>query len=338
MKAWRIAAGAQIEGLKFADEKPRALGAHDVRVRAAAASLNFRDLMIINGWYPLVGKEPIIPGSDASGEVIEAGSAVTRFRVGDRVATSFFPDWIEGRPSRAKLATALGGGSPGVLAQELVLDENALVKSPAHLDAAQAATLSCAGVTAWNALFVGGQIKPGDTVVLLGTGGVSIWALQLAKAAGARVIITSSSDEKLARARSLGADDTVNYRTTPDWDNEVLRLTGGVGADLVVEVGGSKTVQKSISSSRLGGTVAIIGAVSGPGAALEPMSLIASSTRLQGIYVGSRQMHEDLARFVEVAGIRPVVDSIFPFEELPQACRHFGGGKHFGKVVVSIAP
>jgi len=230
MKAWRIAAGAQIEGLKFADEKPRALGAHDVRVRAAAASLNFRDLMIINGWYPLVGKEPIIPGSDASGEVIEAGSAVTRFRVGDRVATSFFPDWIEGRPSRAKLATALGGGSPGVLAQELVLDENALVKSPAHLDAAQAATLSCAGVTAWNALFVGGQIKPGDTVVLLGTGGVSIWALQLAKAAGARVIITSSSDEKLARARSLGADDTVNYRTTPDWDNEVLRLTGGVAA------------------------------------------------------------------------------------------------------------
>jgi NADPH:quinone reductase-like Zn-dependent oxidoreductase len=338
MKAWRIVAGSQIDGLKLVEEKARKLGAHDVRLRPLAASLNFRDMMIVNGWYPLVGKDPIIPGSDAAGEVVETGSAVARFRVGDRVATSFFPDWIEGRATRAKLATALGGGSEGVLAQELVLNENALVRSPAHLDFAQAATLSCAGVTAWNALFVGGQTKPGDTVLLLGTGGVSIWALQLAKAAGARVIITSSSDEKLARARTLGADDTINYRTTPDWDNEVLRLTDGIGADLVVEVGGSKTVAKSVSSSRLGGTVAIIGAVSGPGAALEPMSLIASSTRLQGIYVGSRQMHEDLARFVEVAGIRPVVDSVFPFEELPQACHHFSGGEHFGKVVVSINP
>jgi NADPH:quinone reductase-like Zn-dependent oxidoreductase len=338
MKAWRIAAGAQLEGLKLVDEKPQALGPHDVRMRPLAASLNFRDLMIINGWYPLVGKEPIIPGSDAAGEVTETGPAVTRFKVGDRVATSFFPDWTEGRATRAKLSTALGGGSNGVLTQDLVLNENALVRSPAHLDFAQASTLSCAGVTAWNALFVGGQVKPGDTVVLLGTGGVSIWALLLAKAAGCRVIITSSSDEKLARARSLGADDTINYKNQPDWDNDVLRLTDGVGADLVVEVGGSKTVMKSISCSRLGGTVAIIGAVSGPGAAVEPMSLIASSTRLQGIYVGSRQMHEDLARFVEVAGIRPVVDSVFAFEELPQAYRHFGSGKHFGKVVVSINP
>ena len=338
MKAWRIVAGSQIAGLTLADEKPRALGPHDVRLRPLAASLNFRDMMIVNGWYPLAGKDPLVLGSDAAGEVVETGSAVTRFKVGDRVATSFFPDWVEGRATRAKMSSALGGGGTGVLAQEIVLGEHALVKSPSHLDFAQASTLPCAGVTAWHALFVAGQIKPGETVVLLGTGGVSIWALQLAKAAGARVIITSSSDEKLARARTLGADDTINYKQTPDWDNEVLRLTGGAGADLVLEVGGSQTIMKSISSTRLGGTVAVIGAVSGPGAALEPMSLIASAVRLQGIYVGSREMHEALARFVEVAGIRPVVDNVFAFEELPQACGHFLGGKHFGKVVVSINP
>ncbi len=338
MKAWRIVAGSQIAGLKLVDETPKALGPHDVRVRPRAAALNFRDLMVINGWYPAVSKDALVPGSDAAGEVVETGSAVTRLKVGDRVATSFFPDWIEGQPTRAKLATALGGGGAGVLTQDLVLNENALVKSPAHLDDAQAATLSCAGVTAWRALFEVGQIKPGQTVVLLGTGGVSIWALQLAKAAGARVIITSSSDEKLARARSLGADDTINYKTTPDWDNEVIQRTSGTGADLVLEVGGSQTIMKSIAATRLGGTVAVIGAVSGPGAALEPMSLIGSSVRLQGIYVGSREMHEQLARFVEVAGIRPVVDSVFAFEELPQACGHFLGGKHFGKVVVSIHP
>ena len=338
MKAWRIVAGSQIAGLTLVDEAPKALGPHEVRVRPHAAALNFRDLMVINGWYPAVSKDPLVPGSDAAGEVVETGSAVTRLKVGDRVATSFFPDWIEGQPTRAKLATALGGGGAGVLTQDLVLDENALVRSPAHLDYAQAATLPCAGVTAWRALFVVGQIKPGETVLLLGTGGVSIWALQLAKAAGARVIITSSSDEKLARARTLGADETVNYKTTPDWEAEVVRLTGGVGADLVLEVGGSQTIMKSISATRLGGTVAVIGAVSGPGAALEPMSLIGSSVRLQGIYVGSREMHEQLARFVEVAGIRPVVDSVFAFEELPRACGEFLGGKHFGKVVVSINP
>lgn len=338
MKAWRIVAGTQIEGLKLAEEKPRALGPLDVRVRPFAASLNFRDIMILNGWYPMAGTSAIVPGSDASGEVVEIGAAVSRFKVGDRVATSFFPDWIDGRVSRAKLASALGGGSDGVLAQELVMSQEAFVRSPGHLDFAQAATLSCAGVTAWHALFVAGQIRPGQTVLLLGTGGVSMWALLLAKAAGARVIITSSSDEKLARARSLGAHETINYRQQPDWDNEVLRLTDGAGADLVVEVGGSKTVMHSIASTRMGGTVAIIGAVSGPGGAVDPMMLIGGATRLQGIYVGSRQMHEDLARFVEVAEIRPVVDSVFAFEELPAACRHFTSGKHFGKVVVSINP
>ena len=338
MKAWRIVAGAQIDGLKMVDEQPKALGPRDVRVRPRAAALNFRDMMIVNGWYPLVGKDPIIPGSDAAGEVIETGAAVTRFKAGDRVATSFFPDWIEGRPTRAKLGTALGGGSEGILAQDVVLGEQALVRSPAHLTFAEAATLSCAGVTAWHALFASTACKPGDTVVLLGTGGVSIWALQLAKAAGLRAIITSSSDEKLERARGLGADATINYRTHPDWDIEVLRHTDGAGADLVVEVGGSKTITKSIASTRLGGTVAIIGAVSGPGGAVDPMSLIAGSTRLQGVYVGSRQMHEDLARFVEVTGIRPIVDSVFAFEDLPQACRHFSAGKHFGKVVVGVNP
>lgn len=336
MKAWRVVAGSQVDGLTLGDEPARALGAHEVRVRTQAASLNFRDLMVMNGWYPVKSQGALVPGSDGAGEVTEVGSAVTRFKVGERVATSFFPDWVEGRVAPAKLASALGGGSDGVMAQELVLSEQALVRSPAHLDFAQAATLSCAGVTAWNALFVTGGIKPGDTVLLLGTGGVSIWALQLAKAAGARVIITSSSDDKLARARSLGADDTINYKTHPEWENEVLRLTGGVGADLVLEVGGAQTVQHSLASVRMGGTVVIIGAVSGPGGNINPMGLIVGNTRVQGVYVGSRQMHEDLARFVEISGIRPVVDSVFGFAELPQACRHFASGAHFGKVVISI--
>jgi len=275
-----------------------------------------------------------VPGSDGAGDVVEAGSAVTRFKVGDRVTTCFFPDWIEGRQTPQKIAGALGGGAAGTLAEEIILDERSLVRSPPHLGYAEAATLTCAGVTAWRALFVAGQLRPGETVALLGTGGVSIWALQLAKAAGARVIITSSSDAKLAQARALGADGLINYATNPEWSNEVRRLTDG-GADVVLEVGGEKTIGQSLAAVRMAGTIVIIGAVSGSGGAIVPRQLITGGLRVQGVYVGSREMHEELARFVESAGITPVVDRTFALADAPEAYRYFEAGKHFGKVALA---
>jgi NADPH:quinone reductase-like Zn-dependent oxidoreductase len=336
MKAWRVPAGGQIDGLKLGDESSGALAPGLVRVRVKAAALNFRDLMVVRGWYGITDPAPLVPGSDAVGEVIETGAGVTEFKAGDRVATSFFPNWVEGQMTPARIAGALGAGGVGTFAEQLVLPETALVRSPAHLDDAQAATLTCAGTTAWRALFEVGALRPGGTVLLLGTGGVSIWALQLAKAAGARVIITSSSDEKLARARALGADDTINYRKVPEWGAEVRRLTAGEGVDLVLEVGGEKTVQQSLAAVRMQGTVVIIGAVSGAGGAILPRSLIVNATRVQGVFVGSRRMHQDLARFVEVAKIQPVVDRSFAFAEVPQAYRYFEAGEHFGKVTIAL--
>jgi len=336
MKTWRVAAGARIDGLTLGEEAAAPPGPGQVRVRVRAASLNYRDLMIVNGNYPVSSQAPFVPGSDAAGEVLATGNGVTRFKVGDRVATSFFPNWVEGNMTVAKITGALGAGDLGTLAEEILISEQALVKCPAHLDFAQAATLPCAGTTAWHALFEAGRIKPGSTVLLLGTGGVSIWALQLAKAAGARVIITSSSDAKLEKARALGADAVINYTQVPEWAAEVLRLTGGEGADLVLEVGGAKTVEQSVAAVRMQGMVVIIGAVSGPGGAIAPRSLIVGAKRVQGVFVGSRQMHEDLARFVELAQIKPVVDRVFAAADAPDAYRYFEAGRHFGKVALGF--
>lgn len=337
MKTWRVQPGGRIEGLKLADESPPPPGPGQVRVRVRAASLNYRDLAIVQGWYPTAGKEPLVPGSDAAGTVIETGPGVSSLTTGDHVATCFFPDWVEGRMSAARVRTALGGGGAGTLAEEIVLPETALVRSPAHLDDTQAATLTCAGVTAWHALFHTGELLPGGTVLLLGTGGVSIWALLLAKAAGMRVIITSSSDAKLERARALGADETINYVNTPEWSTEARRLTGGEGVDLVLEVGGEKTVAQSVAAVRPQGTVVVIGAVSGVGGGIGPRTLIPGATRVQGIYVGSRRMHEELARFVELHRISPVVDRTFGFAVTPDAYHYFQAGKHFGKVAIAVA-
>jgi NADPH:quinone reductase-like Zn-dependent oxidoreductase len=337
MKTWRVTAGGRIEGLTLGDEKSTPPGPGQVRVRVRAAALNFRDLMIVNGFYPVSSQAPFVPGSDAAGEVAEIGSGVTRFKVGDRVATSFFPNWAEGSMTVARITGALGAGDAGTFSEEIVLSEQALVKCPAHLDFAAAATLTCAGTTAWHALFEAGRIKPGSTVLLLGTGGVSIWALQLAKAAGARVIITSSSDAKLEKARALGADALINYAQVPEWAPEVRKLTDGEGVDLVLEVGGEKTVALSLASVRMQGTVAIIGGVSGFGGAILPRSLIVGATRVQGVFVGSRQMHEELARFVAVAKIKPVVDRVFAAAEAQEAYRYFEAGRHFGKVVLGFS-
>jgi NADPH:quinone reductase-like Zn-dependent oxidoreductase len=337
MQAYQIQSGQKIAGLERVQRQSATLAAYEVRVRVHAVSLNYRDLMIADGSYLSTGDGPVIPVSDGAGEVIEVGPGVTRLRIGDRVAASFFPDWISGMPTAQTTSRALGAVADGMLAEEVVLHESAWVTIPAHMDYAEASTLPCAGVTAWNALFVEGRLRAGDSVLLLGTGGVSVWALQIAKAAGLRAIITSSSDEKLERARALGASATINYRNTPEWQDEVMRLTGGRGVDLVLEVGGQGTLSRSIRSTRMGGTIAIIGGVSGFGGELDPFALIGGAKRLSGIFVGSRGMLEDLNRFTEVAAIRPVVDRVFSFQQAREAYTHLEHAGHFGKVVIEVA-
>lgn len=336
MQAYQIKAGQQIAGLERIKRGVPTLTARDVHIRVHAVSLNYRDLMIAEGRYLRTSDVPVIPCSDGAGEVIAVGSAVSRFRIGDRVVASFFPEWNQGEPTPQNTGSALGGASDGMLAEEVVLHEDSLVAVPEHLSHIEAATIPCAGVTAWNALFVEGRLKPGDSVLLLGTGGVSIWALQLAKAAGLRAIITSSSDEKLNRARELGADAAINYKTTPEWQEEVLRLIGGRGVDLVLEVGGQDTLARSVASVRMGGTVAIIGGLSGFGGNINPLALIGGAKRLSGIFVGSRRMLEDLNRFLGAADIHPVVDRVFPFQQVREAYNYLKSGGHFGKVVVEL--
>ena len=334
MKAYRLTVGGGVQGLELVDAASPQLGPNDVRVRVKAVSLNYRDLMMAAGTYLAAPGRKLVPTSDAAGEVVEVGAAVRRFKMGARVATTFFPDWIDGGPTPEKTARAPGGSIDGFLAQEIVVNEQALVSVPSHLDFSEAATLTCAGVTAWNALFIAAGLKAGDSVLLLGTGGVSVWGLQLAKAAGLQAVITSSSDEKLARARQLGADVTINYRSTPEWHEQVLKETGGV--HLVIEVGGTGTLKRSVAATRMGGTVAIVGGVSGFGGDFEPFALIGGARRLSGIFVGSHQMMEDMNRLIEIAALRPVVDRVFPFESAREAYAFQQAGKHFGKVVIQV--
>ncbi len=336
MKAYRIRPGAGIGSLALVDSAPAAPGPGQVRLRIRAVSLNARDLMVAEGSYPTGSNAPVVPLSDAVAEVVELGAGAVRFKVGDRVATAFFPNWHYGAPNPRDTAATFGASVDGVLAQELTVDEGALYAVPGHLSDAEAATLSCAGVTAWNALFVEAALKPGQSVLLLGTGGVSIWGLQLAKAAGLRAFITSSSDDKLARARELGADGTVNYRQHPEWQARVRELTDGRGVDAVLEVGGKDTLQRSIDATAMGGTVAVIGGVSGYAGVFNPFTVLAGAKRLAGIFVGNRGMSEDLARFVGVAGIAPVVDRAFGFGEAVAAYEHLASGAHFGKVVIQV--
>jgi len=337
MRAYQILHGANIDGLQAIDYPVRDLGLGEVRIRVHAVALNYRDLMVASGNYLVSVDDPIIPCSDGAGEVLAVGPGVTRVQVGDRVAGSFFPFWHEGAPTPAKIRNGLGGDIDGMLAEEVVLHEDALAIVPAGLSFIEAATMPCAAVTAWNAIFVSSNhVKPGDTVLLLGTGGVSILGLQLARAAGLRTIVTSSSDEKLARARELGAHHTINYTTIPEWQDEVLHLTHGVGAQVVLEVGGQGTVNRSVAAVAMGGTVAVIGGVSGFGGEVNPATLLASAKRLVGVHVGSRAMLEDVMRFVDASGVKPVIDRVFPFGQAQDAYRYLESGAHFGKVVIDV--
>lgn len=337
MRAYQILPGNNIDGLQCVDFPERELAPLEVRMRVHAVSLNYRDLMVASGNYLVNVDNPIIPCSDGAGEVLAVGSGVTRLQVGDRVAGSFFPHWQEGRSTPEKIRHALGGDVDGMLAEEVILHEDALAKIPPQLSFVEASTMPCAGVTAWNAIFVSSNaIQPGDTVLLLGTGGVSVLGLQLANAAGLRTIITSSSDEKLQRARERGAHHTINYRNTPEWQEEVLRVTHGRGADVVLEVGGQGTVNRSVASAAMGGSVAIIGGVSGFGGEVNPATLLATAKRMVGIFVGSRKMLEDVMRFAATTDIKPVVDRVFTFDQAKDAYRYMESGSHFGKVVIAV--
>lgn len=323
-----------LDGLKRVEVAEPTPTPHEVAVRFHAASLNYRDLLFAWGVYNPRAKFPSIPLSDGAGEVVAIGSDVTRWKVGDRVCPIFTQGWIEGPYNAAKAATTLGGGDlPGVLREVGCFDEQSLVAIPDYLSYEEAATLPCAAVTAWNSLVVFGKLQAGETVLTLGTGGVSIFALQLAKLHGARVIATSSSEEKLERVRAMGADDTINYKQTLDWEKEVLRLTDGVGVDHVVEVGGAGTIGKSIVAARIGGKIGVIGVLT-QGEGVNPMFLLMKTLALQGIFVGSREMFEHLSAAISVAKLKPVVDRTFAFDDAPDALRQMETGTHFGKIVL----
>jgi NADPH:quinone reductase-like Zn-dependent oxidoreductase len=335
MKVFAIQGGFGLDMLTPADRPDPKPGPGQVVLKMRAVTLNYRDLLVAKGLYNPKMPLPRIPCSDGVGIVAEVGEGVTRVKVGDRVAGTFFQGWVEGPPSEAKTRSALGGGVDGMLAEYVALDQEGVVHVPEHLDDAQAASLPCAGLTAWNALFESGSLKPGETVLTLGTGGVSIFALQFAAAAGARVIITSSSDDKLGRARELGAAETINYRADLDWQEPARKLTGGVGVDHVVELGGAGTLDRSLRAVRMGGTISLIGVLAGLGE-FNPMPILMKTARVQGIYVGSRLMFEAMNRAVALHQIRPVVDRVFPFAESKQALAYMEGQGHFGKIAIGF--
>jgi NADPH:quinone reductase-like Zn-dependent oxidoreductase len=338
MRAYEIAAGStSLDGLRRSDRPDPQAGPSQVLVRMKAAALNFRDLAIALGRYaggPV--KDKVVPLSDGAGEVIAIGAGVTRFRVGDRIAGTFFRNYIAGPPPAGPRAALGAPPADGVLADLSVFNELDAVLLPPQLSFEAGATLPCAGVTAWHAVEMVGRTRPGHTVLVLGTGGVSIFALQFARLAGARVLVTSSSDDKLQRARALGAAVCINYRNTPNWDQEVLRLTDGRGVDLVVEVGGGGTLARSFQSVGMGGKVALIGVLTGVATEANPFALMMKGASLHGIFVGSRLMFEQMNAAIASATLEPVIDRVFSFDEAPEAYRHLERGAHFGKVVIRI--
>ena len=335
-QVYRLVKGDDCLQLKKSSQAKAALRPHDIRIQVHAASLNYRDLLPMRG--PIDDtRDGLIPLSDAAGAVLEVGSAVTRWKVGDRVAPTFFSGWQSGPFKKDHLATALGGGSiDGVLSEQIVVPEHVVVEIPAHLSYAEAATLPCAGVTAWHALVERGGLKIGETVLIQGTGGVALFALQLAAAIGAKPIVLSSSDQKLKRAIGLGAWKTVNYRTQPDWDQAVLDMTRGAGADHVLELGGPDTFERSIASVATGGKIAQIGVLTGFGPTPNLLPVQFLNANIHGICVGSGAHFSALNRFLETHRIKPVIDTEFTFDQIPQAYDHLASGQHFGKVVIRL--
>jgi NADPH:quinone reductase-like Zn-dependent oxidoreductase len=333
MRAMVLDGATGLDHLKLVERPAPKAGPGEVVVRLRAASINYRDLATVTA--PGGVRLPLVPLSDGAGTVEEVGEGVTRVALGDLVMPDFFPGWLSGAPTPASLA-ALGGALDGCAQEAICLPADGVSRAPAHFDAIEAASLPCAAVTAWRSLMVEGRLMAGQTVLVQGTGGVSIFALQFAKLAGARVIITSSSDEKLERAKALGADETINYRATPEWAKAARALTGGRGVDHVVEVGGAGTFRQSIGALTLGGHIAVVGVLTGYTQDLNVAEIFARNARISGITVGSREHVEQMVRAIEVAKLKPVIDRRFPLTELAGALSLMKEGGHFGKVAIEI--
>jgi NADPH:quinone reductase-like Zn-dependent oxidoreductase len=334
VRAWRLSDSFGIDRLELEERPDPELEHGEVRIRVRAVSLNYRDVaMVEHGVSPRGVQLPFSPCSDAAGEVVEVGPGVSRVEVGDRVATTVFRRWLDGDTLQP---AAYGSVVDRALADHVVLHEDGLVHVPEHLSDEEASTLPCAAVTAWHALVTKGHVRPGETILVLGTGGVSIFALQFALLAGARVLATSKSDEKLERVRALGAWETINYVTTPDWAQRAVELTGGTGVDHVVEMGGLGTMEQSFKATRPGGRVSLIGVLTGFDTKVDPHPAMVRGLCLQAIVVGSRAMFEDMNRAIAVNGLRPVIDRVFPFEQAREALRHLQAAGHVGKVVISV--
>lgn len=337
MKSYVIRKGSTtLDGLQQVERPQPQPGAHEILIRVRATSLNYREYLILTGNY--IGgavDHDTVPMCDGSGEVAAIGRGVTRFKVGDRVASTFFQYWIDGPPDGH--IPALGSPLDGMLSEYVILSEEGAVAIPKNLSFEEAATLPCAAVTAWNALMIAGrQLKSGETVLCLGTGGVSIFALQFARAAGANVIVTSSSDDKIRRAKSLGASEGINYKRVPDWEKNVLELTGGRGVDHIIETGGVGTLRRSYDAVAFAGKIALIGVLAGPTGEGNPIVMMLKGASMNGIYVGSRAMHEQMNRAIEANNIKPVVDKVFPFDKAPDAWRTLASGDFFGKIVIQV--
>ncbi len=325
-----------LDQLKLVPRDDPRPGPSEVVLDVEAFSLNYRDLLVVKGSYNPNIALPATPASDAAGSIAAVGDGVSRVRPGDRVMTHFICDWIDGPFEKRYVASTLGVPGPGVAAEKVLLPERAVLKAPAKLDAASASTLPIAALTAWNALLTEGRLAPGQWVLTLGTGGVSVFAIQIGKALGGNVIVTSSSDEKLERARALGADVGINYKKSPRWDKDVLDATKGQGADIVVETGGIATMSTSLKAARAGGLVAVLGGVTGLSGEVNIAPLTMKRLRVLGVLVDSRASFEKLVKFLEDHPIQPVIDRKFPFERLADALQRMEAGAHFGKIVVEV--
>lgn len=334
MKVAALKKPGGLEHLNIEERPDPVAGPGEILVRVRASSLNYHDFVVVLGGIPT--DDGRIPMSDGAGDVVAVGEGVTRFAIGDKVLSTFFPDWFYGGPQAAGFFSVPGDGTDGFAAELVSMPEGAFTKMPEDWSYREAATLPCAALTAWRGMFVENMVKPGDWVLTQGTGGVSIFALQFAKAAGARVIATSSSNEKLERLKALGADHVINYKETPDWGKQAFKLTGGRGVDEVVEIGGPGTMAQSIHACRVGGHISLIGVLTGVSGEVPTAALFSKNITVSGITVGSRQHQEDMIAAINANGIRPVLDQDFPLDQIVAAFSHQASQKHFGKITLSL--
>lgn len=336
MKTWQITGTDGLSSLKQIEAPEPAAATGEVLIRIRAVSLNYRDYMNVTGIKGVTGPIPRVPCSDGAGEVVAVGEGVAGWKAGDRVVIPFMPSWIDGGFTQAHASKALGGAVDGLLREFAVLPADSLIRIPNYLSFEEAATLPCAAVTAWDALLVRGCLQPGETVLVLGTGGVSVFALQIAKLKGARVLAITSSDEKAQHLSALGADAVHNYKADPAWDDWAVAQTGGLGVDRVIEIGGPDTLNRSLKATRFGGHIALIGVLTGTSGDVQTVQILRKGIRLDGIYVGSRAMFVEMLDTFATAKLKPVIDSTFTFEQAPDALRRMESGQHFGKIVITV--